>query len=291
MNIDGYREYCKTNLVARHYFDSIEKLSALEIKYNIDLDDFVPYGEDYSRISRLDEILSEEDRHNEHLFFEINNYFRFCLDNGNTGTSEMISPNAPIIPDGFVFKGTYKDLVSKFSEFLAEKDAQILASHIADYHDVIDADETIEVKRIGISQQAESEDNLMHLLLEDCEININIKALSLMTIALLLDIKLTLGLAATSLALLGVNGQAIVKVAANEGEICLIREALLRDNRIINVSVLPVCSSECVNNDLNCKFRYDGKCTICSKDIEEILDRLSEKNVFTKIKKYYKYNY
>lgn len=290
MKSNRYREYCKTNLSARRYFDSIEKLRSFEIKYNIDLDDFVPYGEDYSKASLLDKILAEEE-HSEHLYFEINNYFRYCLDNSDSGSTEMIIADYSIIPDKFVFRGTHKDLVSKLSEFLSDKDAQTLASHISDYHDVLEVEEIVDVKRLGIKQQFEQNNCQMHFLLEDCEINITIKELSLMTIALLLDIKLTLGLASTSLALLGVNGQAIVKVTAEEGEICLIGEVLLRDNRIIDVSVLPVCSSECVNNDLQCKFRRDGKCTICAKDTEEILERLSEKNVFTKIKKYYKYNH
>lgn len=290
MNINGYREYCKTNLVARRYFDSIEKLRTFEIKYNIDLDDFVPHDEDYSRASLLDELLAEEG-HSESLYFEINNYFRFCLSNNNSESAETIIADYSSVPDKFVFSGTHEDLVSKLSKFLTDKDAQTLASHISDYHDVLDAEEIVDVISHGIKKQTEQENGLFYFLLEDYEININIKALSLMMIALLLDIKLTLGLASTSLALLGVNGQAIVKVTADEGEICLIREALLRDNRIVDVSVLPVCSSECVNNDLQCKFRRDGKCTICAKDTEEILDRLSEKNIFTKIKKYYKYNY
>lgn len=290
MNINGYREYCKTNLVARRYLDSIEKLRTFESKYNIDLDDFVPHDEDYSRASLFDEIIAKEE-HCESLYFAINNYFRFCLSNNNSESVEMIITDYSGVPDKFVFSGTHEDLVSKLSEFLTDKDAQTLASHISDYHDVLDAEEIIDVIGHGIKKQTEQENGLLSLLLENYEININIKALSLMMIALLLDIKLTLGLASTSLALLGVNGQAIVKVTADEGEICLIREALLRDNRIIDISVLPTRSSECVNYDLQCKFRRDGKCTICAKDTEEILDRLSDKNIFTKIKKYYKYNY
>lgn len=89
VKINRYREYCKTNLSARRYFDSIEKLRTFEIKYNIDLDDFVPYGEDYSKASLLEKILAEEE-HSEHLYFEINNYFRYCLDNSDSRSTEMI---------------------------------------------------------------------------------------------------------------------------------------------------------------------------------------------------------
>ena len=174
MNINGYREYCKTNLIACRYFDSIEKLRTFEIKYNIDLDDFVPYGEDYSKASLLDKILAEEE-HSEHLYFEINNYFRFCLDNSNSGSAETIIADYSIVPDKFVFTGTQKDLVSKLSEFLSDKDAQILASHIFDYHDVLDAEEIVDVKHLGIKRQSEQDNCLMHLLLKDCEININIR--------------------------------------------------------------------------------------------------------------------
>lgn len=90
---------------------------------------------------------------------------------------------------------------------------------------------------------------------------------------------------------MGFNGQAIVKIDVDEGEKCLILEAMQSENRIIDEDVFSMCNFECVHNDLNCKYQKEDRCTIRKDNITEILDGLCEKNVFKKIGKLYKYNF
>lgn len=131
----------------------------------------------------------------------------------------------------------------------------------------------------------------MNLLVGTSNYNINIKSLTLVAIALLLDIKLTLGFASAILSIIGFNNQAIVRINASEGEKCLILEAKQTDKRIINEDVLAIYNSECVHNDLICKYRDGDKCTIRKDDIKRILDELCNKNIFKKINSLYKYNF
>ncbi len=112
-----------------------------------------------------------------------------------------------------------------------------------------------------------------------------------MALALLLDIKLSLGIASAALTIIGFNGQAIARINVSEGEKCLILEALQRKNRIIDENIFSDCNCECVHNDLKCKYQIEDKCTIQRDEIKHILDGLCDKNVFKKIKRLYKYNF
>ena len=71
----------------------------------------------------------------------------------------------------------------------------------------------------------------------------------------------------------------------------MILEALQSKNRIINEDVFSTCNSECIHNDLKCKYQNSDRCTIRKDDIKRILDELSDKNIFRKIKTLYKYNF
>lgn len=108
---------------------------------------------------------------------------------------------------------------------------------------------------------------------------------------MLLDIKLTLGFASATLAILGFNNQAIVRVDVSEGEKYLILEAIQSKNRVINEDVFSSYNFECVHNDLRCKYQDGDKCTISKENIKEILDRLCDKNIFKKVRGFYKYNF
>lgn len=47
----------------------------------------------------------------------------------------------------------------------------------------------------------------------------------------------------------------------------------------IDKEVLSVNHMECVNNDLECKFRKENSCNCMVKDVEKIIDALEQKNV------------
>ena len=102
---------------------------------------------------------------------------------------------------------------------------------------------------------------------------------------------MTLGFAATTLSILGFNSQAIARVNISEGEACMIMEAQQKNNRVIGEHVLDECRGYCVHYDLACKYKDGDRCTIAKENIRAILDGLCEKNIFTKIHGFYKYNF
>lgn len=194
-----------------------------------------------------------------------------------------------ILPDRLVFNGTRIELVDVLSQMMDREDAETLSRKLLLYRDLFDQDEYIEVKEQRGGGGGNNRFNILPI--DDWDYNINLKALSLAAIALILDIKLRIGIASTALAIIGVSGQAIVEVSAEEAEKCLIREAILQKPHIIDTNIFKDTMHECVHNNYNCRFKKNGMCLIAESDIEKILDRLSEKNVFTKIGDRYKYNF
>lgn len=285
MDINKYRQFCKSTSEGRPYLDSIQKLVDLEKKYQINLDDYIPYEGNETAIFELDSLFDKKDRYSEKLFMEINSYFRYKLYSDTTDNKSEVA-----IFQELSFNGTEADFEKMLTDFMDQKDAERFVKGLSECSYLLDKEQ---FRRFPLKKDmcADNNDGMIHLLLDEYGININISALSLLMIALVLDVKLTLGVASAVLGIVGKSGQAIVKLDVPAGEECLIREALLTKKHLVDSTILPYCSGECVNNDLPCNYREDGKCTIKAKDVVEILDSLSGKNVFTKIRNSYKYNF
>lgn len=219
--------------------------------------------------------------------------------------------------DVFSFSGSGEELKKRLRAFMSEADADLFIKFIHNCGYIHAEDESIEIDIDSISIiESISTDSIgaFYPLIGSILIsppllgipalipalinppkkityNINIKALTLVAIALLLDIKLTMGVASSILAIMGFNGQAIVRIDTSEGEMCLILEAMHSKNRIINEDVFLKFNSECVHHDLDCRYRIDDKCTITTDTIGSILDGLCDKNVFRKIGNLYQYNF
>jgi len=292
MDKAGYKTYLQSLGKQQHNIGRIQELLELEQELNMNLDDYIPYNGDYSKVSALDAILPEEKLYNERLSFSINSYMRYRLSSfdKNEETVTKIS-NEPICSEYFTFNGTGSELKAKLSTFMSEEDSQSFINEFQDYLQYLQEDEFVEKTTSSPQTDSDIDSGMMNLLIQSSNYNINIKALTLTTIALLLDIKLTLGLASTVLSILGFNSQAIVRVDVSEGEKCLILEAMQSKNRVINEDVFSMCNFECVHNDLNCKYRDGDKCTIGKDDIKALLNGLCDKNIFKKINNLYKYNF
>lgn len=123
-------------------------------------------------------------------------------------------------------------------------------------------------------------------------IYINLKASTLAIIALILDIKVTNGISSFILAATGVNIRSIAKIDENIGEKCVLLEVYRKEDHQANPDIFKqVCGKECINNDMNCKYRSNGVCTMDQERVKGILDNLSDKNVLTKRNDSYKYNF
>lgn len=120
---------------------------------------------------------------------------------------------------------------------------------------------------------------------------VNLRIATVVIAALLLDINLTKGAAATFLALKGFSSTAITQLSEIEGEKCIVKETLRTKDRIGQIDILLPFHGECCNNDLECKYRRGEKCCCSEHDIFEIYSRLSERNMFTKWGTQFKYNW
>lgn len=290
MDKAGYKAYLQSLGNQQHYIGRIQELWELEQELNINLDDYIPYDGDYGKVSVLDAILPEEKRYNEKLGFSINSYIRYRL-SGFVEKEKVETNMSPICGDFFTFYGTESELKEKLSSFMSEEDIQSFINGIQDYRQYLGEDEFIEKTLSLPKTDSDNDYQMLHFFIQSSNYNINIKALTLTALALLLDIKLTLGLVSATLAILGFNNQAIVRIDVSEGEKCLILEAMKSKNRVINEDVFAVCNFECVHNDLKCKYQDGDKCTISKEGIKNVLGGLCDKNIFKKIGNLYKYNF
>lgn len=124
------------------------------------------------------------------------------------------------------------------------------------------------------------QDRIGFLIMEQ-NIFINLKITTILLAALLLDINLTDGFASLIVNMLGVPQNVIVKFNEYDGEKCIIHEAM--NAKIISVNVLRRFNGECCNNQYKCKYNNNGKCTCTEEKIKEILDNLTEANMFKKV--------
>lgn len=123
-------------------------------------------------------------------------------------------------------------------------------------------------------------------------IYINLKASTIALFAILLDIKVTDGIANFVLAETGVNLRLIAKLDEAEGEKCVLLEVYRKEDHQADPDIFKhVCGKECINNDMNCKYRHKEVCTMDQERVKEILDNLNEKNVLAKKNDFYKYSF
>mgnify|MGYP006916047798 CR=1 FL=1 len=282
----GYKAYLQSLGNQNHYIGQIKALIDLEKELHIDLDDYIPYNGDYSKPAALTAMLPDWQKYNEKLNFSINSYMRYRLSGFENNKADSNEPTCSMY---FTFNGKETDFKSTLSEFMSEQEAQLFVRYIKEYGQSLDKDEYIEETRT--ISRPHSNPQMLSCLIESVNYNVNIKALTLMMISLLLDIKLTLGFVGAALTIIGFNGRAIAKINVTEGEKCLIMEAMHSRNRVINENVFSVCNNECVHNDLPCKYQNEDMCTIKKSDIIAILNGLCEKNIFKKHGNFYKYSF
>ena len=214
----GYKAYLQALGNQQHYIGRIQMLLELEQELNIDLDDYIPYNEDYSKSAALDAIMPEEKRYDERLFFSINSYMNHRLSGLNNRSFESQPSQESACSEYFTFNGSEIDLRTKLSTFMSESDSQAFVSGLKDYTQLLGSDEYVRETIPLPASDSESDEKVLHFLIKSSDFSINIKAATLITLALLLDIKLTLGIASAALTITGFNGQAIARVDVSEGK-------------------------------------------------------------------------
>lgn len=121
------------------------------------------------------------------------------------------------------------------------------------------------------------------LIIPIINVNINLRAITVSILALLLDIDITKGFLSGFLAISGFNNKAFTKLDESIGEKCLLIEIFSKQNHKTNISYFNViCENECVNNNLICRYRADGKCLMKIQEVLRKCDDLVERNVLKK---------
>jgi hypothetical protein len=288
MDIEGYQAYLDEKYLWQNSFYDIPVLTELEQALDIDLDEYIPRGSDYSRVDALRAMLPVEMQRDYPLECALNRYagYQFGASDPDDETASHWN-QFPICGDYFQCSGTEDDLLNSLSRFMDISDAKRFFSRLLDDRQKLGADECA-AEMLTLPHRGSKR---MGFLCVQSNYNVNLKALTVTALALLLDIKLTVGFVSGTLAILGFNQRAIVRLDVSEGEKCLILEAMAHQNREIREDVFSKNHSECVHNDLDCNYRNNDQCTIHRENIKAVLDGLCEKNVFQKRGGSYKYNF
>lgn len=129
------------------------------------------------------------------------------------------------------------------------------------------------------------EDTLMHFLVKEEKYYINLKLTTIWVAAHLANTKLRLsdiGIPLIDLWLnqLGIPLPKLTKLSELFGEKCIVRETMLRNEKVGTSDILLPFKGKCCNNDLKCRFRDGDNCCCTPDDVLEIFEELVEANMF-----------
>ena len=105
---------------------------------------------------------------------------------------------------------------------------------------------------------------------------INLPKSVVITIAFLLDITLTKGIILGVCSMLGIQEQVFYSMNQHKGAVCLLREYMRDSNILVAEGFRYLIGKECINNDLECKYRNAEGCSIQEADIKRILEYFRE---------------
>lgn len=116
---------------------------------------------------------------------------------------------------------------------------------------------------------------------------VNIKNTTLVLIGLLLDIYIAKGFASVFLTSSGIIGKFAAKLTSTNGEVCVYYESLLLKKNVIdkfndNEVLSRISQKDCKYPELNCKYNDNGTCSLQLNYLQEILNSLKEKSVFSR---------
>lgn len=165
---------------------------------------------------------------------------------------------------------------------ISTKESNIIFEYIERHPDILDEEESLTRE---ISEPDEKE-NSMNLLLPGMEYYLNVKRITIILIATVLDCYLTNGMVSIGLTMLGTELQAIIKL--KDEKLCLVKEMLREHQKLYDVSDLSRYKLDCINNDIKCHFNNCGICRLKNEQVTTALDNLSDKGVIKKYGNKYK---
>lgn len=112
---------------------------------------------------------------------------------------------------------------------------------------------------------------------------INIKMITLVVIANLLDINLTHGVLGITMSILGISTKGIFKLSPDQGETCILQEVIISKKDLVDRHLLSNHMEECINNHIACGYRKEGRCGCTTEDVKKILDNFCNKGLLERL--------
>ena len=160
--------------------------------------------------------------------------------------------------------------------FESKNDAERVVTFLDEHRNMLKENEDIKPYQIA----PKSTPGMIGFIVMEKNLFINLKITTILLAALLLDIKITDGLASLIVGMIGIPQNVIVKFNEEDGQKCIIHEAI--NSKTISANVLHRFNGECCNNQYKCKYNINGKCTCTEEKVKEILDNLTEATMFKK---------
>ena len=169
---------------------------------------------------------------------------------------------------------------------LSTKEARMIFEYIENHPEILVDKESLTKEETASNETTEEKKDMLNLLLPEYGYYLNVKRITIVMLAAVLDLYITNGMVSAGLTLLGTELQAIIKL--KEEKLCLVKEMLCNHQKLHNEADLSRYERECVNNDIQCHFNCDGICTLSQEQIAIVLNNLSDKDVIEKVGKKYK---
>lgn len=134
---------------------------------------------------------------------------------------------------------------------------------------ILNDDELIKIKKVAPLMQP---GQVMNWFSMDSKYYINVRKSIIVLVLFLLDVSVTRGAASLIAGLLGVTTQTIHKL--DEQERCLLLDILSSSKQSLDDFLYY--ESECVQNDIECKYKDSSTCKRSLIEIEKRLDKLTE---------------
>ena len=189
--------------------------------------------------------------------------------------------------------GNKKDIILKLEkEFdISTRDSARIISYLEEHPQYLSDNEYF---KKGYKQYKETESYMQYMpnltIGNDQIYYLNVKVITIVLIATVLDIVMMNGFANMLVSLSGMSTKAIAKL--KDAHLCVVKELKTNNSPVSFDQIATICDRECVNNDIKCRFRKEGYCTISKPELKnDVVNDLVDNGVLKEENGSYKYEF
>lgn len=168
--------------------------------------------------------------------------------------------------------GDENAIIQELSKYMSQGGAKIIVQNLSSYIDVLDDDETFDVK-----EEKQEQENRLGFMVPKTNYYLNVKKTTIALIGLLFDIQFMEGFASFVLGIFGITADTIRKVS--EIEKCVL--LLIKTDSIIMEDGKYALSStpNCKNFTLRCTYCQYDKCHLSKEVLNDTVQKLLDAKV------------